>query len=168
MANKNYTVVRTDSMTGTRNGEYLRSVRYFENDKLTEIENGRVVKIGSLLSGEREIRKATKPDANTPITEVGLVASPEILYDERDHNLSDFINEVDGDAQRVYLFKSGNCFSATIDAFDTTPEVEDIVELQADTKFKVVKTATSGSTQIGKIIAIESESGYTFYVVEVA
>ena len=41
------------------------------------------------------------------------------------------------------------------------------VELQAGTKGKVVASATSGSTQVGKVIAIEVSGRDTYYVVEV-
>jgi len=68
---------------------------------------------------------------------------------------------------RVGILQKGDIYSVTVDGFDKTPAVGDLVELQADTKAKVVSTATSGSTQIGKIIEVETVGRFTFYVVEV-
>lgn len=167
MANTIHNVVRTDSMSGTKDGTLLRSAKYFAGDTETAIDNGMVVQIGTLITGEREVRKATAPTANTPIGEVGLVASPEYLVDERKRNFTDFTNEA-GDVIRIYKFHSGDTFGCTEGCFNTKPVVGNVVELMAATTFKVVATATSGSTTIGKIIAIENESGITYYVVEVA
>lgn len=162
----NYNVVRTDNMSATRDGSLLRSAKYFVGDAETAIENGMVVKIGELVAGEREIRKATAPAKDTPITEVALVASPEYLVDERLRNLSDFRNEI-GDEIRCYKFHSGDTFGVTSGCFNGTPVVGNTVELMDGTTFKAVATATSGSTVVGKVIAIETEGSYTYYVVEV-
>lgn len=167
MANTIHNCVRTDNMSATKDGSLLRSVKYFVGSTPTAINNGMVVKIEGLIAGEREIRKATAPSANTPISEVGLVASPEYLVDERKRNLTDFTNEAD-EAARVYKFHSGDAFGVTVGCFDTKPVVGNAIELMDGTTFKAVAAATADSTQIGEIIAIESESGITYYVVEVA
>ena len=98
----NYGVVRLDNMSGTTDGTLLRSVRFYDNDKEAAIENGRVVLIGDLLDGQREVRKATAPTATSPLTHIGLVAAPELMYDERKRNLTEFINEA-GENVRVYI-----------------------------------------------------------------
>lgn len=171
-----YGVVRTDNMMGTDVGTYLDSVRYFTtttsaNDTPTAIENGNVVKVGALLSGEREVHLATAPAANTALKEIGLVATPEVMYDERKKNLDEFINEA-GANVRVYRLHEGDEFGITRDCFEAaaTVAVGDVVELQAKTKLKVVAAATgatAGSTVVGQIIAIESTKRYTYYVVRV-
>lgn len=168
MANK-YSVVRTDNMLGTASGTHLDSVRFFDSDdELAAIENGHVVKVGALLEGERELHKATTPAANTPIKEIGLVATPEVFYDERLHNLSDFINEA-GTNARIYYLHTGDEFSVTEEGVSAaaTVAVGNIAELQADTKIKIVASATSGSTAIGKVIAVEKTSRYTYIVIRV-
>ena len=164
-----YSVVRTDNMLGTASGTHLDSVRFFDsNDKPAAIENGHVVKVGALLDNERELHKATAPAANTPIKEIGLVATPEVFYDERLHNLSDFINEA-GTNARVYYLHTGDEFSVTEEgvAAAATVAVGNIAELQAGTKIKIVASATSGSTVIGKVIAVEKTSRYTYIVIRV-
>lgn len=163
----NYNVVRTDGMSATKDGTLLRSAKYLVGSTETAIENGMVVKIGELLAGERELRKATAPAKDTPINEVALVASPEYLVDERMRNFSDFRNEA-GDEIRCYKFHSGDTFGATAGCFNDTPAVGNVVELMAGTTLKAVATATAGSTVVGNVIAIETEGSYTYYVVEVA
>ena len=176
MANK-YSVVRTDNMMGTDVSTYLDSVRFFDaNDEAAAIENGHIVKVGALLTkqvgalvtSERELHKATTPAANTPIKEIGLVATPEVFYDERLHNLSDFVNEA-GTNVRIYYLHTGDEFSVTEEGVSAaaTVAVGNIAELQADTKIKIVASATNGSTVIGKVIAVEKTSRYTYIVIRV-
>ena len=164
----NYGVVRLDNMSGTTDGTLLRSVRFYDNDKEAAIENGRVVLIGDLLDGQREVSKATAPAATSPLTHVGLVAAPELMYDERKHNLTDFINAA-GENVRVYIPHVRDIFSVTADALDAAAAIAkgNLVELQAGTKLKVVATATDKSTQVGKIVDIETVGSLTYYVIEV-
>ena len=178
MAEK-YSVVRTDNMMGTDVGTYLDSVRFYNVktvdgesvDVEAEIENGNVVAVGDLLKGERELHRAVAPAANTDLKKIGLVATPEVIYDERKRSLDQFINEAGGNV-RVYYLHSGDEFGVTIEGLNVasgyTPKVGDAVELMAGTKLNVKATATNGSTQVGKLIAIEKAGRYTYYVVRVA
>lgn len=164
----NYGVVRLDNMSGTTDGTLLRSVRFYDNDKEAAIENGRVVLIGDLLDGQREVRKATAPAATSPLNHIGLVATPELMYDERKRNLTEFINEA-GENVRVYIPHVRDIFSVTAEALDAAAAIAkgNLVELQAGTKLKVVATATDKSTQVGKIVDIETVGSLTYYVIEV-
>ena len=153
-----YAVVRTDLMSGTNVEAGLVSIKYMGDDGKTDtaIENGNVLKVGTLIEGEREIRVGTKVSAGDDLKNIVLVASPEVMYDERKHNLDEFINEA-GAAARGYRLHNGDIFSVTKEALDgkASPEVDDIVELKAGTKLNVAATATSGSTVVGKIIAVD-------------
>lgn len=162
-----HNVVRTDSLSGTSDGSKLRSFKFYDGATPAAIDNGMVVKLDGLLSGEREVYKAVKPAASTPINEVALVASPEYMVEEHKHSLTDFTNDA-SEVSRGYKLVSGDRFGVTEKCFDTKPVVGNIVELMEGTTFKAVATATSGSTTIGKVIAIEGESGITYYVIEVA
>lgn len=164
----NYGVVRLDNMSGTTDGTLLRSVRFYGGDKEAAIENGRVVLIGDLLDGQREVRKATAPAATSPLNHIGLVAAPELMYDERKRNLTEFINEA-GENVRVYIPHVRDIFSVTAEALDAAAAIAkgNLVELQAGTKLKVVATATDKSTQVGKIVDIETVGSLTYYVIEV-
>jgi len=175
MAEIKHGVVRTDKLYGTDTGVNLVSAKYFvtENSKDVEkeIDNGNVLKVGDLLAGEREVRKASTPAANTALKDIILVATPEVMYDERKKNLHDFYNEA-GKILRGYFLHEHDLFGVTADALNiasgVTPTVGYAVELMAGTKMNVAASATSGSTQVGKIAAIETAGRYTYYVVEVA
>lgn len=171
MANK-YGVIRTDLMSGTDVAADIVSVRFYDaNSKEAAIENGSVVKVGDYIDGNREVRKATTPAANTALSEIAIIASPEVNYDERKKNLSDFINEAGANC-RGYIPRSRNICSITREGLNigsgVTPAAGYIVELMAGTKLNVVATLTSGSTKVGKILAIEKTSRYEYFVIELA
>lgn len=169
-------VVRTDKLMGTDVRSMLVSLNYVvvngNNVTETAIDNGNVVKLGNLKEGEREIYIATAPAANDSIANIVLVASPEVMYDERLKDLTDYYNEA-GKNVRGYKLHSGDIFSLTKEALDgTTGEngtlaVGSIIELKAGTMLKAVTSATTGSTAIGKIIAIDVVGPYTYYVIQV-
>lgn len=167
-------VVRTDKMFGTDNRAGMCSVRMQsvgEDDKIVyhAIENGNVVKLVGLEAGEREVYIANTPAANTPISQIALIATPELMYDERKHNLDEFINE-EGKIARGYRLHTHDIFSVTKDALDgaAEPAIGNVVELKAGTKLNVVASATSGSTVVGKILDINVVGRYTYYAIEVA
>lgn len=166
-------VVRTDKMMGTDVRSMLESVKYMGSGSTeTAIDNGNIVKIdGSLMTGEREIKKGITPAAGDTLDKIVLIATPEVMYDERKHNLDEFRNEA-GKVCRGYHMHSGDIFSLTKDALDgaTAPAVGDIVELKAGTKLNVVAAATGAtkdSTVVGKIIAKDIAGRYTYYVIQV-
>lgn len=169
-----YGVVRTDNMFGTDVRAGLVSIKYIvttgsgSSAVKTEaaIQNGNVLKVGALMAGEREIFEGTAPAANDALSDIVLIASPEVMYDERKHNLDEFINEV-GKPCRGYRLHKGDIFSVTKDALDgvATPAVGNIVELKAGTKLNVAASATSGSTVVGKIIAVDVVGRYTYYAI---
>lgn len=175
-----YGVVRTDNMYATDvRGGGLVSIKYIvttgsgdsEVKTETAIENGNVLKIGDLMEGEREVYEGSAPAANTALGDICLIASPELMYDERKHGLDEFINEA-GRICRGYRLHHADTFSVTADAFETSLSeiaVGNIAELQANkTKMKVVASATASTTTVGKIIAIEQAGSYLFYVIQVA
>ena len=151
-------IIRLDNVSATHDGSLLKSV------KLTApLQNGSVVEIGGLVAGEREIHSTSTPKATS--TYFGILCTPELMYDEK-KQMDEFINGVDKPA-RAFIPTKGDIFSATKEAFNATPKVNDAVELAAANTMKVVSPATSGSTQIGKIIEIDVGGSKTFYVVEV-
>lgn len=165
-----YAVVRTDAMAGTDVRGQLVSVKYMGTDGATPtaIENGNVLKIGALMTGEREIYIGGAVAANDKIDDVVLIASPEVVYDERKRNLDDFVNEA-GKACRGYHIHSGDTFSVTAEALSGTgtPAVGNIVELAAGTKLAFAASATTGSTKVGRIIAVDVVGRYTYYAIKV-
>ena len=162
-------VVRTDKLAATDNRALICSVRYQPGSTATDIDNGNVVVIGALEDGSREVYEGTTPAANSAIKNVVLIASPEVMYDERKRNLEDFYNEA-GKIARGYHLHTNDIFSVTKDALDgkETPEKGDVVELKAGTKLNVAAEATGGSTVVGKIIDINVVGKYTYYAIQVA
>lgn len=162
-------VVRTDKMAGTDVRSLLVSVRYQPDATETAIDNGNVVLLNGLEADSREVYKGATPAANSAIKDVVLIASPEVMYDERLRNLDDFYNEA-GKIARGYRFHTNDVFSVTKDALDgkATPEKGDVVELKAGTKLNVAASATGGSTVVGKIIDVNVVGRYTYYAIEVA
>ena len=157
-------VVRIDNMSGTTDGSQLRSLRYYNADAPAAIDNGMLVKLVALEEGEREVYKAVAPAAGDKLNALCLVATPEVMADPRKRNLTDFYNEA-GAIARGYMLHPG-FFSCTEGCFDKTPKVGDAIEVMSGTTFKVTTGAASG-TQVGVCRAIEQESGYTYYVVEI-
>lgn len=153
-----YAKVRTDNLTGTVFGGDLVSVKYQPSSKDTAIENGNFVKVGALISGEREVHTGSTPAANTALSDIVLIASPEVDKAVSGNTIGEFKNRA-GDILRGYKLVRGY-FSVTKEALDAAAaaiEVGDIVELQAGTKGKVVKSLTDNSTKIGTVEAIEGE-----------
>ncbi len=159
----NHAVVRTDLMYGTDVRAGLVSIKYMGTDgeTPTAIENGNVLKVGDLMEGEREIYVGEVPTASDTVADVVLVASPEVMYDERKHNLDEFQN-IPGAICRGYRLHSGDIFSVTAEALDSEPAVGDKISIAADTKL-----AVSDSNAIGKVIAIDETVRYTYYVIKI-
>lgn len=162
-----HAVVRTDNMAGTDVRSLLVSVKYVPSDVATAIDNGNIVKLGALISGEREIYAGSTPGKTDALKDIVLVASPEVMYDERFKDLGDYENEA-GKILRGYRLHSGDIFSVTAEALaNATPAVSQLIELVDGTKLGNVGTATQGSTVIGKIIAKEVVGAKTFYVIKI-
>lgn len=162
-----YAVVRTDLLTGTDVRSELVSVRYQPSNTETAIENGNVVKLGALETGSRTVYKGVTPAANDVLADIVLIATPEVMYDERKKNLDEFRNEA-GVIARGYRLHSHDIFSVTAEAIDAqTPVVGNLIELEAGTKLKAVASGTQGSTVIGSIIDKNVVGRYTYYVIEI-
>lgn len=163
-----HAVVRTDNMTGTDVRSQLVSIKYMGADGKTptELDNGNVLKVGALIDGEREVYTGAVPSAGTAITDIVLVASVEVMYDERKKNLDEYVNEA-GKICRGYRLNTGDIFSVTADALTGTPKVGNVVELTAGTKLNVVASATDKSTVVGSIVATDISGRYTYYVIKV-
>jgi hypothetical protein len=163
-----YGIVRTDNMYGTDVRAALVSIKYMGEDGSTPtaIENGSVLKVGALIEGEREIYVGGAVAADDKVADVVLVASPEVMYDERKKNLDEYINDA-GKACRGYRIHSGDIFSVTKDALVgvETPAVGNVVELAEGTKLSVV-TAETGATVVGTIIAVDVVGRYTYYAIK--
>lgn len=159
-------VVRTDKMFATDNRAGLVSVRYQPGDVMTAIDNGNIVKIGDLEDGSREVYKGLTPAASDNIKNIVLIASPEVMYDERKRNLDEFQNH-EGDIARGYHLHTNDIFGVTKEALTgDSPAIGKTVELADSTKLNVTDSATG--TVIGNIIDVNVSGRYTYYVIQVA
>jgi len=114
--------VRLDNMAATKVPSLLKSAKYFESDVATAIENGELVTIGELVTGEREIHKATEPVSGD--TYIGLVCTPEVEYDEKGyHDLDTFANDAD-EVIRVAMLQKGDIFSIANEGAGADKEVD--------------------------------------------
>jgi len=155
----NYGVVRTDNVKATKTGA-IKSGRFFDNTTATAIENGNIVKLHSLITGQRDLWKVVAPGGVTT-ADCYLVATPEIIYDETstaDGALNQFRNEV-GENITLLQIEVGDTFSIAdtcITAADTTPVVEHFVTpSDTGTKWKEVASIAKDEVFYGKIVARE-------------
>lgn len=164
MAKEKYTVIRTDNLSGTKQPADLLSVRVYdaEGNKI-EVEQGAIVKVGTLEDGEREVYKATLATADDNIDDCAIVAAVEVAYDERVRNLEDYINEA-GKAVRAYIPRNRNFWSVTAEGFvgGNVPAKDAKVGLGADGKLD------ASAEGVGKCVAIEQAGRHTFYVIQIA
>lgn len=164
---KNYAVVRTDNMRGTYVGSALVSFRFYDAAKEAAIENGNVVTLAARLPEvSRDMWKATAPAAAEKLGKLCLVAGVEVVYEDNNASLDDYINEA-GANVRGYVLHSSDEFSVTAPALDGTPDEETNKYIEAQTGSTKWKVASEAENAVAELIAIENEGGYTYYVYRV-
>jgi len=156
-------VFRSDNMMGTKIGSHLVTLRYDE-----DIDNGHVLVIGDLEPDSREARIASIPAVNTPLNQLAICGSEEIVKDVPTHDIFEFYN-IAGTLIRAYRFASHDIFSISRmclsdDSLD--PEVGQVATISNGTRIRVSNTETG--TVIGRVIEVELEStGHEFVVIQV-
>lgn len=161
-----HAMFRSDNMEATTDGKFLVSLYVSTTGG---IDNGRVVKVGNLKTGEREVREYTTPATNTALSDIAILGSEEVIKDKKYHAVGDFYNEY-GTVARGYKMVSDDLFAVTAEALDGSGSYTvgtTICELQADTKLKAVDTLTQGSTKVGTLEAIEVDGATTWYVFKI-
>ncbi|CAB1252187.1 conserved protein of unknown function [Ruminococcaceae bacterium BL-6] len=162
----NHAIVRLDNISALHNGALIKSVKYFVGDTATNLDNGNIVALSGLMAGEREIYKAVAPATAT--RDILLACGVELMYDESTyHGLEDYQNEA-GKPFRAIALQSGDTFSATVEAFDSTPVVGNYVTVAAGSTKLTIKAEVTTETVLGKIVAIDVVGPDTYYVVSVA
>ena len=163
-----HAMFRSDNMEGTHDGKSLVSL-YINVDG--GLDNGCVVKVGALKTGEREVRACSTPAANDALGNIAILGSEEVVADKKYNAIGDFTN-AKGSIARGYILRKGDFFSVTADAlaaadnYTYTPGTT-IVELQAGTKLKAVNSLTSGSTKVADLEAVEVDGAVTWLVFRV-
>lgn len=142
-----YKFVRLDVMSGNRDNTQVKSGMYFKDGEKAPVENGTIVAVKKLVDGEREIHEVV--DVTESDTYVGVVTTPEIIYDQAgigDGNLANFRNEA-GEPVRVHILHAGDCLS-----IGNGGEAADLA---------------MGAKLIGEYQYTERVSGYDLHVYEV-
>ncbi len=157
-----YTVIRTDLMSGTNVAADLRSCRVYDDaDKQIAVENGTIVELFGYEDGQREVMKAKLATSASKLTDCVVIATPEVLYDERKKNLDEFVNEA-GSICRGYVLRTRDIFSITKEGFvgGTAPAKGETVAIGADGKLEA-------GTGFGEVMAVEPAGRYTYYVIKI-
>ena len=158
-----YGVVRTDAIKATKSGN-IKSGRFYVTDTPTAIENGNIVKLDSLISGNRELWKVVAPGGVTA-QNLYLVATSEVIYDETLKSsgaLDQFRNEA-GENITLIPLEVGDTFAISddcitpIDDTDDVPAVGSAVTPSTDGTKWTELAYSSLNTEVfyGKIIARE-------------
>ena len=157
-----YGVVRTDLVKATKNGG-IKSGRYYVSTTLTTVENGNLVKLDSLISGQRDLWKVLAPGGVTTAN-CYLVASPEVIYYEtlKSTGALDQFTNVAGANITLIPLEVGDNISISNEAItvinddDDIPAVGSFVTPSASgTKWTEVASIASNEVFYGKIIARE-------------
>ena len=158
-----YGVVRTDNVKATKNGN-IRVAKYYVNTTPNVIENGMLVEVGSLLSEstDREMFKAITA-TNASNKNIGVVATPELIYDEQLKStgaLENFRNAA-GQPITVLMLAPGDILSVSDECIDilageSAPAKGNYVYLTTAIKWKEVASLASVTSSLtGQIIARE-------------
>lgn len=131
-----------------------------------ELQNGMVVTLGGFHNGEREVRDVATVGALTD--EILLVASPEVMYDERlSRNLNQFVIPAGREA-RAYHLNVGDYFTVSADGLTGTLAVDKfVVPVVGELKLDAV-TAPGGTERfVGKIVLAETMNDTQVYMIQV-
>ncbi len=164
-----YGVVRTDSVKATKAGG-IKSGRYYVSTTATAIDNGCIVKLDSLITGQRDLWKVVAPGAVTT-SNCYVVATPEIIYDETTkagQALDQFQNSASANITLIPL-EVGDTFSISdacitaINDDDDLPAVGSYVAPAASgVKWAEVASIAQNEVFYGKIIAREIYKGTSY------
>ena len=157
-----YAEIRLDNMSATTDGSKLVSARYHNGTAYTAVQNGSILKLDSLISGEKEIWKAIAPTANDTLGKLFVVTTPEVMYDATKVNFNEFVNAA-GANVRGHIIEKGDVFSVTAEAFDAVPDLttNKYLEVASAITFKRASSATNARFDL---IAVETVGTKTFYV----
>lgn len=155
-------VIRTDLMSGTTVPADLVSVRVYDSglSNTVEVDNGSIVELKGYEDGQREVMKGVLATSASKLEDCVVIASVEVMYDERKRNLDEFVNEA-GKICRGYVLRDRNMFSLTEPGFDGS----------APSKDAEVKIGSNGKlatgTGFGKCVAVEQAGRYKYYTIQI-
>lgn len=144
-------VVRLDKLQATKSGNIETIVAS------VDLDNGSVVAIGGLAGVGGEAVTADAP-ADVTTQEILLVASPEVVYDEREQ-IYDFYNKA-GSRARAYHLHVGDIVSVSEDMIDGTAVVgQYLIPENGKTKLVPASDLSGGTRFAAQVIAKEKVLG---------
>ncbi|RPK23986.1 hypothetical protein [Paenibacillus xylanexedens] len=137
--------VRLDKVQATYNGNIESIIA------TVDLKNGAAITIGGLVDGHREAVIGATP-TDVTIDEVLLVASPEIVYDSRKHNIHDFIN-IKNKPLRGYHYTIGDTVTVTDDMLDgTSVKNQYLIPVNGSSKLKAAADLSDGTRFAAKVL----------------
>ncbi len=168
--NKKHVIARSSKIKASNCGHM-----YDVLDKVNDIEQGSLIKLGAFEDGELQVRKAETPTATDAIV---FVCDDPFIYDESSayaQNEYNFYN-VKGKACRAYEIVKDDVIGVSDYAFTTkvgsTPAVGNIVVVDDNRLYKEIDKAQKDATLktngfVGEIIGFETYSFETIVLINV-
>lgn len=158
----NHVMFRSDAMAGTILGQYLASIRVGKD----AIDNGMLVAVGALEAGQREVKVIGDIAATTPVGNIAVLGSEEVVKSKNYNTVGEFTNEGNSIA-RGYILHDGGAYSVTAGAFDggVVPTVGAKVYAKAGAHLHT--TTAEGNVEIGSCEAIETDGATVWYVIRI-
>ena len=158
----------------------LVTVKYYNGSNYNDaIENGRVLKLNGLITGEREVFQAIAPAAAGD--DLVITAGVELNYDESSlvkRNLNEYENAA-GKAFRCIIPEFGKIYSVSLDAVSVINDADDvpavnnllIYDASGSTKTKLLEVASNTDVStykfVGQVIGKETVAGTTMIVIRI-
>lgn len=131
------------------------SGRYIESAVGADIDNGRVVKLMGMVSGERELYQTSTPTAVTT-DRIYFVRTPEVMYRLDETGLENFYNVADSEI-RLYPLVTDDIFGTSNSNIDTTiaPAVgKYLIPVNNSNKLKVANDLSGNTAFAAEIIEV--------------
>lgn len=155
-----HVMFRSDAMAGTVMGQYLVSLRMS-----ADMDNGMLVGVGALETGEREVKAVKAIAATTKIGEMAILGSEEVDKEKTFDTVGEFTNK-SGSIARGYVLHAGDVYAVTEGAFDGgVPTAGAAVYAKAASNKHT--TTKESNAALGTCEAVETDGATTWYVIRV-
>ncbi|MEK4289382.1 hypothetical protein [Paenibacillus sp. FSL P4-0502] len=143
-------VVRLDKVQASYNG----NLEHLTHS--ADLDNGSFVHVGSLVTGQREVKTAVIPATPTLKDEVVFVAAPEVLYNTIEGKQLDRFYNVAGKPFRAYHLTTGDIITVSNDMISGSTVLDQYVIPQAGSaKLKASAIDDESTRFVGKVLAKE-------------
>ena len=162
-------VFRSDSIKATKAGG-IKSGRYYVSNTETAIDNGNIVKLDSLITGERDLWKVLAPGAVTA-PNLYIVGTPEVIYDEslKSSGALDAFTNAAGANITLIPLEVGDTFAVSDEAITVIDDATDlptvgnyVAPAASGTKWIELASIAQNEVFYGKIIARDIYKGTSY------